>query len=62
MIFPFGKHSGKEVEEVPSDYLWWLMEQEWFETDRWYELYVEVEDELEVRDRSDAHFYEEWKE
>lgn len=58
MIIPFGKHRGREVEEVPSDYLRWLMEQEWFESERWEELYVEVEDELETRERSYAHFYE----
>jgi len=58
MILPeWSKHKGKEVEEVPSDYLHWLIEQDWMEKERLEELYEAIEYELDVRDRSDGHFY-----
>ena len=27
---PFGKYKGKDIEDIPNDYLNWLQEQEWF--------------------------------
>jgi hypothetical protein len=56
----FGKHEGKELSEVPDDYLLWLMEKtsspampENFDEqqrkkvrDRWKDLLSEVEDEI----------------
>ena len=27
LIMPFGKHKGKDIEEVPDDYLLWLLDQ-----------------------------------
>ena len=56
MILPFGKYVNREVREVPSDYLEWLMDEDWF-CDQYEELAAEVEDELDVRTRSYAHFY-----
>lgn len=60
MILTFGKHRGKELKDVPSDYLQWLMEElednEKF-NERNPELYEGVEEEIEIRDRSDGHFY-----
>lgn len=29
-IIPFGKHKGEPVEDVPTSYLEWLLEQDWF--------------------------------
>ena len=26
MIMPFGKHEGKDLEDIPSKYLYWLAE------------------------------------
>lgn len=58
MILEFGKHRGQELEDVPTDYLRWLMET--LEDDdkfahRYPGLYEEVEDELDARDRLDSH-------
>jgi hypothetical protein len=60
----FGKHQGKEVSELPDDYLEWLMERtsaplmpEYFDDDqkikvrdRWKDLLSEVEDEIFERE------------
>ena len=56
MIMPFGKYVNKEVEEIFSDYLEWLMEEDWF-LEKFEELAEEVEGELETRTKSYAHFY-----
>ena len=58
VAMPFGKYRGQDVGEVPSGYFEWLLEQEWFEEPRWADLREEVENEMEIRDRSDAHFYD----
>lgn len=29
MKMPFGKHKGKEIEDIPKQYLYWLNSQEW---------------------------------
>jgi uncharacterized protein (DUF3820 family) len=29
MKMPFGKHSGIEIEELPEDYINWLLDQDW---------------------------------
>lgn len=57
---PFGKYVNLEIEVVPSDYLWWLLDQGWFHDD--YESLVEdIKYELDVRTRSYAHFYKDRK-
>ena len=63
----FGKHQGKEISELPDDYLVWLMEKtsspampEQFNDDqrrkvkeRWKDLMSEVEDEICERQNED---------
>jgi len=56
MEMPFGKYQGKEIEDIPSDYLRWLMDQDWF-GEKFEDLFEEVEDEWDIRERSHAHFY-----
>jgi len=58
MIISFGKHKGKEIEEIPSDYLKWLLEQNFIEEDSHTDLLEATEYEMAVRDRSYGHFYE----
>jgi uncharacterized protein (DUF3820 family) len=29
-VLTFGKHRGKTIDEIPDDYLNWLVEQTWF--------------------------------
>lgn len=31
MKMPFGKHKGTEIEELPSDYIAWLLTQDWLQ-------------------------------
>lgn len=57
MVITFGKYVGKDVAEVPSNYLEWLLGEDGFE-ERRPELAIEMKDELETRTRSDAHFYD----
>ena len=47
-VMPFGKHEGALLSEVPTDYLWWVLE-EADATDHFLELVELVEDELEER-------------
>jgi len=55
---PFGRHKGKIVEELPSDYLKFLLETPWLE--KKYSDFVEpIRTELAYRDRLDKHFYDE---
>jgi len=56
MVIPFGKYIGKDIRELPSNYLTWLMEQDWFE-EKFEDLYFSAEEEIKTRDRSYAHFY-----
>ena len=58
MIIPFGKHKGKEIEEIPSDYLRWLIDQDFIEEEKHAELYESIEEEIAIRERSYGHFYE----
>jgi len=55
-ILPFGNHKGQDIESIPSDYLKWLLESDWFDK-KYPELVEEVEDELKYRDDWDKHFY-----
>ena len=58
MILPFGKHRGKDIGEIPSNYLTWLLEQDWMEEDQYDDLFEEIAWEMATRERSDAHFYD----
>lgn len=57
MKMPFGKHRGVSLELINSNYLRWLIEEDWF-IDRDDDLVVAVEEELKDRDKWDGHFYE----
>lgn len=51
-ILHFGKYSGYNIEDVPSDYLKWMSEN--FDDDS---LVEEADKELEFRDTWNKHFY-----
>lgn len=60
----FGKYgpkkfppNGVDICFINSGYLKWLLEQDWF-VEGYDKLFVAVEEELALRDRSDAHFYD----
>ena len=53
---PFGKHAGEELEDIPSDYLQYMLDLDGF-IDRNQHLADQMQKELDVRDRSNAHFY-----
>lgn len=58
-ILPIGKqYRGKEIEDVPSDFLRWLLEQDWF-LDKYPELADEINEELQWRTDWSKHFYSE---
>lgn len=50
IYMPFGKYKGWSVDEVPSEYLYWLTAQDWFRGN-YYDLYNTVADTLECRKR-----------
>ena len=54
MIIPFGKFRDLNIEEVPSRYLLWLVDQDWF-NDEHVELSNAVVKELEWREKWDRH-------
>jgi len=45
---PFGVHKGELICDIPSDYLYWLLEQEWF-SKKFKELVPIVDMELKYR-------------
>jgi len=49
-IIPFGKHKGSGIEDVPTSYLEWLTEQDWF-TEKFSEGAKAIGKELEFRQR-----------
>lgn len=51
MKMPWGKHEGTEIEDIPSSYLMWLMENCDDE-----EIVGAAEEEYEYRDDEDEHF------
>ena len=61
MLMSFGKHRGKSIEDIPSDYLEWLMEQDWF-IEKYEPIAQMVERELAYRSTWECHFYEEREE
>ena len=50
MIMPFGKHKGKTIEELPSSYLSWMVEN--FDEEH---LLDAADAELRFRDKHDTH-------
>ena len=52
---PFGKYRGHAIGNVPSSYLRWCLEQDWFER-KYEELIEPFEQELAWRDQFDVHF------
>jgi len=59
MKIPFGKYKGVDICFINSNYLKWLIEQEWFfMPKRNEELVVAVEKEYEWRENTGAHFYQ----
>jgi uncharacterized protein (DUF3820 family) len=59
MKIPFGKYKGVDICFVNSGYLKWLIEQEWFFMKKEHEDFVVVvEKELEWRENTGAHFYQ----
>lgn len=57
MRLPFGKYKNISLELVPSSYLKWLLEQDWFEEMFESEFSVVV-DEMNKRGYEQSHFYE----
>ncbi len=55
MKFEFGGYKGQEIEEVPTDYLRWIL----LKAEGDDELQEAIQDVLELRDMEDSHFYEE---
>ena len=51
----FGKFNGWDIEDVPSSYLKYLHNQEWFE-DKHEKFYLAVNIEIGYRDLHDKHF------
>lgn len=49
-IIPFGKHSGKGIEDVPVSYLEWLLEQDWF-CEKFKEALEPIKKEMAFRER-----------
>ena len=63
-LLSFGKYSTgavqRDINEMPSDYLHWLMETDWFE-DKFPEHHEEVESVLSERDAQGGH-WDKWEE
>ena len=59
MRMPFGKHKGQEIDDLPTDYLRWMIKNL---TDLSYSLRTALEDQLEIRGVSyeSASSYRHW--
>ncbi len=57
MVVNFGKYRGKTLEEIPSGYLKWMMEN--LEEPEYTELLEAADTEYQWRDMFGEHFYEE---
>jgi len=53
---PFGKYKEYEIEDIPSNYLKYMLDQPGF-IDNNTHLADQFQKELDVRDKSNAHFY-----
>jgi len=47
---PFGKHKGKDIEDLDASYLEWLLEQEWF-CSKNHTAVEAIKKELEYREK-----------
>ena len=55
---PFGKvHKGKDIEDIPDQYLKWISGEKWFQ-EKFSELHKNILKELKYRDRFDLHIKE----
>ena len=54
-ILPFGAHKGKDIVDVDSEYLRWLLEQDWF-LNKFKDLTKAIEEELNHRTKMNCHF------
>ncbi len=54
IIFPFGKFKGWDIESIPSSYIKWVLETDWFDK-QYKDLTKELDKELKYRDRFDKH-------
>ena len=57
MIIPFGKYRGEDIEDIPSDYLKFLLGQEWFE-ERFEDVYNALIEEDNYRSTLGLHWQE----
>lgn len=53
-IMPFGAFKGKELEDVPSSYFTWLLDQNWF-NDKFPGLSNQIVSEMDWREKWDKH-------
>jgi uncharacterized protein (DUF3820 family) len=60
VILHFGKFKGMDIEDVPSDYLNYLLESDWFEK-QYLSLIDPIEKEMKFRSTFNTHFYGEAK-
>lgn len=51
----FGKYKGQDIESVPSVYLMYLLESDWFE-EKYPEFVKEIDEEIGYRDDWSKHF------
>ena len=58
MKMPFGKHKTIDIAFINSGYLKWLIGEDWFVMKSDETLVVAVEKELEEREFSHSHFYD----
>lgn len=52
---PFGKHKGRDIEDIPTSYLEWVICESWFE-EKYPLLVEEIDDEIKYRATWDKHF------
>ena len=57
MIMPFGVHRGKDIEDIPSDYLKWIINKVTTND----ELVEAAEQEYDFREKWKTHFWSEKK-
>jgi hypothetical protein len=54
MKMHWGKHKGKDIEDIPSDYLRWLSENCDNEN-----IAIEADEEWDFREKTNSHVFEE---
>jgi hypothetical protein len=60
-IFPFGKHKGRKLADIPDTYLDWVVGQDWFVSQPRNREWIEaIGKELALRKRSHAPVRDEW--